>query len=41
LDDPELKPLADKQLLTGAAALELEDYAVIKEMAAAGAQVEL
>ena len=41
LADPELKPLADKQLLTGAEVLELEDYAVIREMATAGAQVEL
>ncbi len=41
LADPELMPLADKQLLKGAAVLELEDYGVIKEMAAAGAAVDL
>lgn len=41
LADPDLIPLAEKQLLKGAAVLELQDYAVIKDMAEVGAHVEL
>jgi ABC-type phosphate/phosphonate transport system substrate-binding protein len=39
--DPELIPLADKQLLKGAAILDLQDYEIIKDMATIGALVDL
>ena len=41
LADPELAPLADKQLLKGAAVLELSDYRKISDMVEQGSNVQL